>query len=150
MPAPHRSPAPAGPGRAVLTTEMSWGTPLHTPNGFGVAGEVDSPVNSVSGILLPMSRKGWTFLSNHGHVLLAVGQDPMARVRDLADRVGITERSAQQILNDLVDDGYVRRTRTGRRNTYAVSSGMPFRHPLEDGQSVDGLLALFGGVPTTR
>lgn len=107
-------------------------------------------MNSVSGILLPMSRSGWTFLSNHGHVLLAVGQDPTARVRDLADRVGITERSAQQILNDLVDEGYVRRTRTGRRNTYALSSGMPFRHPLEDGQSVDGLLALFGGVPTIR
>jgi hypothetical protein len=95
------------------------------------------------------SRGPWTFLSNHGHVLLAVGQDPTARVRDLADRVGITERSAQQILNDLVDDGYVRRTRAGRRNNYALSSGKPFRHPLEAGQSVDGLLALFGGVPTT-
>ncbi len=107
-------------------------------------------MNLVSGILLPMSRRGWTFLSNHGHVLLAVGHDPTARVRDLADRVGITERSAQLILNDLVDDGYVSRTRTGRRNTYALSSGMPFRHPLEDSQSVDGLVALFAAVPITR
>lgn len=115
-----------------------------------MAGEPISPMNVVSGILLTMSRSGWTFLSNHGHVLLAVGQDPTARVRDLADRVGITERSAQQILNDLVDDGYVLRTRTGRRNSYALSSGKPFRHPLEAGQSVDGLLALFGGGPTPR
>ncbi len=89
-------------------------------------------------------------MSNHGHMLLAVGQDPTARVRDLAERVGITERSAQQILNDLVDDGYVRRTRSGRRNIYALVSGRPFRHPVEDGQSVDGLLALFEGVSTAR
>jgi predicted transcriptional regulator len=97
-----------------------------------------------------MSRTGWTFLSNHGHVLLAVGRDPTARVRDLAGRVGITERSAQQILNDLVDEGYVRRSRTGRRNTYTLARGMPFRHPLEDGQTVDGLLALFGGERPVR
>ncbi len=97
-----------------------------------------------------MSTREWTFLSNHGHVLLAVGQDPTARVRDLADRVGITERSAQQILNDLVEDGYVHRTRIGRRNTYEISSGKPFRHPLEADQSVDGLLALFGDVPASR
>ena len=115
-----------------------------------MAGEIVSPMKLVSGILLPMSRRDWTFLSNHGHVLLALGQDPTARVRDLADRVGITERSVQQILNELVDDGYVRRTKTGRRNTYALSSGKPFRHPLEAGQSVDGLLALFRRVPTTR
>jgi len=107
-------------------------------------------MKSVSGIVLRMSTRSWTFLSNHAHLLLAIGQDPTARVRDLADRVGITERSAQQILNDLVDEGYLRRMRTGRRNTYALSSGTPFRHPLEDGQSVDGLLALSGAVPTTR
>lgn len=109
-----------------------------------------SLMKSVSGIVLRMSTRSWTFLSNHAHLLLAIGQNPTARVRDLADHVGITERSAQQILNDLVAEGYVRRTRTGRRNSYELSSGMPFRHPLEEGQSVDGLLALFGGVPTTR
>jgi hypothetical protein len=124
-------------------------SPSHAER-VGVTGEIVSPMNLVSGILVPMSRSDWTFLSNHGHILLAVGQDPTARVRDLADRVGITERSAQQILNDLVDAGYVRRTRTGRRNTYALSGGMPFRHPLEAGQSVDRLLAMFGGVPATR
>jgi predicted transcriptional regulator len=107
-------------------------------------------MNLVSGNMLPVSRTDWTFLSNHGHVLLAIGQDPTVRIRDVADRVGITERSAQQILNDLVADGYVLRTRTGRRNTYELSPGMPFRHPLEDGQTVDGLLALFGAVPATR
>lgn len=79
-----------------------------------------------------MSTPSWTFLNNHAHLLLAVGHDPTARVLDLADRVGITERSAQQILNDLVDEGYVRRTRTGRPNTYALSSGMPFRQRSGD------------------
>jgi hypothetical protein len=121
-------------------------SPSHAER-VGVVGEVIPPMNLVSGILLPMSTRGWTFLSNHAHLLLAVRQDPSARVRDLADRVGITERAAQHILNDLVEGGYVLRTKTGRRNTYTLSTGMPFRHPLEAGQSVDGLLDLFDGVP---
>ena len=97
-----------------------------------------------------MSSRSWTFLSNHAHLLLAVAQDPSARVRDLADRVGVTERATQLILNDLVNDGYVLRTRTGRRNSYALANGMPFRHPLEAGHSIDGLVALFQDVPLAR
>lgn len=86
---------------------------------------------------------GWTFLSNHGHVLLGVVADPTARMRDLADRIGITERAVQLILNDLVSSGYLERTRTGRRNTYRLVVGQPFRHPAEAGHSVDELVALF-------
>ncbi len=124
-------------------------SPSHAER-VGVSGEAISPMNQVSGILLPMSTRGWTFLSNHAHLLLAVRQDPSARVRDLADRVGITERAAQHILNDLVEGGYVLRTKTGRRNTYTLSTGMPFRHPLEAAQSVDGLLDLFDGATGAR
>ena len=87
--------------------------------------------------------RSWTFLSNHGHVLLVVAADPEARVRDIAQRVGITERAAQQILGDLVAAGYLDKTKIGRRNSYEVRSGRPFRHPAEHDRTVDDLIAIF-------
>ncbi len=86
---------------------------------------------------------GWTFLSNHGHVFLTVARDPDARMRDIAARVGITERAAQLIIADLVTGGYVERTRVGRRNTYKIVPGQPFRHPAEAGRLVDELVEIF-------
>jgi len=93
-----------------------------------------------------MSTAGWTFLSNHGHVLVAIATDRTQRIRDLADRVGITERAAQLILNDLVEGGYLVRTRVGRRNEYEVVRDRPFRHPAEAGHTVDELIGLFAPV----
>ncbi len=90
------------------------------------------------------TERHWTFLSNHGHVLLAVADDPQARVRDIADRVGITERATQQILGDLVDSGYLTKERVGRRNEYEVRRGQPFRHPAERNRTIDDLIAIFG------
>ncbi len=94
-----------------------------------------------------MSRDGeaprWTFLSNHGHVLLAIARDPEARMRDIASRVGITERAAQLIVSDLVAGGYVERSRSGRRNSYRIVPGQPFRHPNEAGRHVDALIQIF-------
>lgn len=89
-----------------------------------------------------MPREGWTFLSNHSHVLVCLGRDPDARLRDVAERVGITERSAQQIVADLEAAGYLERTRVGRRNRYAVQPDGRLRHPLESGVRVGDLLAL--------
>ena len=89
----------------------------------------------------------WTFLSNHGHVLLAVAEDPDARIRDIAERVGITERAAQLIIGDLVESGYVTRTRVGRRNSYRLAEHQPFRHPAESGRNVDDLVAIFRRAP---
>jgi predicted transcriptional regulator len=88
-------------------------------------------------------RPGWTFLSNHGHVLLAVASDPDARMRDIAERVGITERAAQLIIADLVDGGYLTRSRIGRRNAYVVNRHQPFRHPAEAAHEVDELIRIF-------
>ena len=85
----------------------------------------------------------WTFLSNHGHVLVQLKRDPELRIRDIAELVGITERSAQGILADLVDAGYVSVTKVGRRNTYKVNSGKKFRHPSEANKSIDALLKIF-------
>ena len=67
----------------------------------------------------------WKFLTNHGLVLLCIAEDPGVRLRDIADRVGITERAAHRIVGALVDTGYVTRTRTGRRNTYDVRGDLP-------------------------
>jgi predicted transcriptional regulator len=73
----------------------------------------------------------WTFLSNHGHVLVSLARDPDARTRDVADAVGITERAVQQIVHDLVAQGYVRKSKVGRRNRYEVARDAHFRHELE-------------------
>jgi len=69
--------------------------------------------------------KHWMFLSNHAHVLLCVAEDPDIRLTHLAKRVGITERATQRILADLVEQGCVLRTRSGRRNHYDVLPGAP-------------------------
>ncbi|MFN8076667.1 MAG: helix-turn-helix domain-containing protein [Kineosporiaceae bacterium] len=88
-------------------------------------------------------ERSWTFLSNHGHVLLAIAEDPDVRMRDIAARVGITERAAQLIVADLEAAGYLTHTRVGRRNSYQLAQGRPFRHPAESGRVVDDLVAIF-------
>ncbi len=83
----------------------------------------------------------WTFLTNHGHVLVLLADDPDLRVRDVAARVGITERAAQRILHDLVAAGYVMPRRHGRRNTYRLALDQPLRHPVEADHTVGELIA---------
>lgn len=84
----------------------------------------------------------WTFLTNHAHVLLCIANDPGIRLRDVAERVGITERAAQRIVADLVDEGYLTRTKVGRRNQYQVHPDLPFRHPNEGRNDIGSLLDL--------
>lgn len=87
-------------------------------------------------------KKSWTFLTNHSHVLLTIASDPDVRGRDIAARVGITERSAQSIVADLVEGGYVTRTKVGRRNVYEVHPELPLRHPIERDHQIAELLRL--------
>lgn len=84
--------------------------------------------------------RSWTFLTNHAHVLLALASTPDLRLRDIADLVGVTERTALQIVDDLEHDGYVRRERKGRRNHYVIEDDQPLRHPLEDHHRISRLL----------
>lgn len=84
----------------------------------------------------------WTFLTNHSHVLFCLAQDPDIRLRDVADRVGITERAVQRIVTELEDGGYITRQRQGRRNTYQVHDKLPLRHAIERHRSVADLLKL--------
>jgi len=83
---------------------------------------------------------GWSFLTNHTHVLVCLVRDPDLTVRTLALRVGITERSVQRILHDLEESGIVRRTREGRCNHYEVEPSIRLRHPLESHHTVGELL----------
>jgi DNA-binding IclR family transcriptional regulator len=88
---------------------------------------------------------GWTFLSHHAQVLICVARDSDARLRDVAAEVGITERAVQAIVNDLVEAGYVTRTRVGRRNHYEVHGDQPLRHRLQRDLDAATLLRLVGG-----
>jgi DNA-binding MarR family transcriptional regulator len=85
----------------------------------------------------------WQFVTNHTQVLLCIAHDPDVRLRDVADAVGITVGSAQRILSELVDAGFVERQRHGRRNRYVVNRDAPMlRHAAQDGQEIGGLLEL--------
>jgi predicted ArsR family transcriptional regulator len=92
-----------------------------------------------------MTLATWTFLTNHAHVALCIARDPGIRLRDLATKVGITERAAQRIVTDLVNEGYLERTRVGRRNQYRVQGHLPLRHPLEHKLPLDALLNALTG-----
>ena len=86
--------------------------------------------------------KTWRFLTNHTQVLLCIAANPNVTLREVGDRVGITERAAQRIVADLVDSGYVERERHGRRNHYRVNPKIPMRHPAQDGHDIGELLRL--------
>ena len=89
----------------------------------------------------------WTFLTNHGHVMVMLARDPEARIRDLAQGIGITERAAQRIVGDLVDAGYLTREKVGRRNRYGIDPSVPLRHPLERTHGIGDLLAAVAERP---
>jgi len=87
----------------------------------------------------------WTFLTNHGHVLLCLARDPETRLRDVAVAVGVTERAVQRIVADLEQAGYLARRREGRRNRYEIHADQPLRHPIESHQAVRSLILLVQG-----
>ena len=84
----------------------------------------------------------WTFLTNHAQVLVCIARDPGVRLRDIGDRVGITERAAHRIVVELEDAGYITRERNGRRNSYTVNAHSLLPDPVARGQNVGELLEL--------
>lgn len=96
------------------------------------------------------TSNGWTFLTNHAHVLVCIAEDPDVRGRDIATLVGITERAAQAIVADLVAEGCVTRTKVGRRNRYTINSDAPLRHPLEHDHTIGELLVALGRLQPRR
>jgi DNA-binding IscR family transcriptional regulator len=86
------------------------------------------------------SEHRWRFVTNHAHVLECVASNPTARLRDIAATVGITERTAAQIVSDLEQAGYLTKTRVGRNNRYEVHDGLPLRHPQHRHHTVGELI----------
>ena len=92
----------------------------------------------------PDGTPRWTFLTNHGHVLLLLARAPGLRLRDVAAKVGVTERAVQRIIADLEEAGYLTRRRTGRQNAYEIDLDLPMRHPAEADHPVRALLMQLG------
>lgn len=86
------------------------------------------------------STSGWTFITNHGLILSYMFQKPKSRVREIADHIGITERTTQKIIADLAMEGYVIRTKKGSRNTYRVEPDLPLRHHTKEDILVSELI----------
>ena len=92
-----------------------------------------------------MSAASWTFLTNHARVLLCIAQDPGVRLRDIAARLNITERSAYGIVTDLAQAGYVVKQKDGRRNRYQIQAHLPLPESTGRERTVGEVLALLTG-----
>ena len=84
----------------------------------------------------------WTFLTNHAHVLIVLHSEPDLVLREVASRVGITERAVQRIVQELEEEAYLTRERIGRCNHYQITSGRHLRHPVESHCTIDQVLKL--------
>jgi predicted DNA-binding transcriptional regulator YafY len=92
----------------------------------------------------------WSFLTNHGRVLLCIAHDPGVRLRDIAARVGITERSAYGIVTDLSEAGYVIKQKDGRRNRYQIQAHMPLPEPTSQQLAIGEVLAVLAGADASQ
>jgi predicted transcriptional regulator len=86
------------------------------------------------------NEPGWTFLSNHAHVLICLVMDGSQTLREVAEQVGITERAVQKIVAELDSAGFLTRHRDGRRNSYEIHLNKPLRHPIESHRTVGDLI----------
>jgi DNA-binding Lrp family transcriptional regulator len=87
----------------------------------------------------------WKFLTNHAQVLACIAHDPGVLLREISERVGITERAAHRIVSELADGGYITRERNGRRNQYTIQSGLPLPDRLGRVQRISDLLTILIG-----
>src|SRR5260370_14165971 len=103
----------------------------------------------------PESKEGqvatanWSFLTSHARVLLCIAHDPGMRLRDIAARLGITERSAYGIVTELAQAGYVVKQKDGRRNRYQIQAHLPLPEPTTRERTVGEILALLAGTDAT-
>ena len=94
---------------------------------------------------MAIQESQWTLLSNHAHVLVCLAEDSRMRLKDVAVRVGITERAVQRIIAELESAGYLSRLKEGRRNRYRIHPDQPLRHPLESDHTVGELIKAVSG-----
>jgi hypothetical protein len=93
------------------------------------------------------SPRSWTFLTNHAQVLVCIAHDAGVRLRDIGERVGITERAAHRIVAELAAAGYITRQRNGRRNQYTINGQFPLPDPIAREQNVGELLEILTATP---
>lgn len=110
--------------------------------GQNPTGSSPEPQNGHGEASRPSPAHRWTFLSNHAHVLICLAKDPHMRMRDVAERIGITERAVMKIVADLEGEGLLERHREGRRNAYDLHLDQPLRHPIEEHRTVGELVQL--------
>jgi hypothetical protein len=92
-----------------------------------------------------LTAPGWSFLTNHARVLLCIARDPGVRLRDIAARLSITERSAYGVVSDLARAGYIVKQKDGRRNRYQIQTHLPLPEPTSRERTVGEILALLSG-----
>ena len=97
-----------------------------------------------------MGMGSWSFLTNHARALLCIAHDPGVRLRDIAAMVGVTERSAHDMVTDLVDTGYVVKDKAGRRNRYRIQEHLPLRDAITPELTIGEMLDLLVGVNAHR
>lgn len=103
-------------------------------------------VSSAASSSIASPSPGWTFFTNHAHVLLCLAGDPDLRIRDMARLVGITERAVQRILRELSSEGFLEVQKVGRRNHYTVVESRHLRHAVEQHATVGDLLEMVAGL----
>jgi DNA-binding MarR family transcriptional regulator len=88
--------------------------------------------------------QGWKFVTNHALVLCLIAQQPRITAREVAATIGITEKATRNIINDLEADGYVTKTKEGRRIRYDIDPELPLRHEMQEDKAVGDLLEVLG------
>jgi DNA-binding MarR family transcriptional regulator len=88
--------------------------------------------------------KDWTLLSHHAHILIALDKNPDYTFDQLAKILGITSRTVANLITDLVDEGYISKSRDGRNNHYELNKDAPLRHTTSQGKTVGQLIAALG------
>ncbi len=99
----------------------------------------------VTKAIIQNAAAGWTFFTNHAHVLIVLSQDPEMVLREVALKVGITERSVQNIVTDLEEAGFIIKERVGRSNRYGIDTSHNLRHPIEGHRTVGEVISLILG-----
>jgi DNA-binding MarR family transcriptional regulator len=89
-----------------------------------------------------INNLSWTFFSNNAHVLVCLTQTPQPTTREIAIKVGITERAVQRIVMRLVEAGVLTVLKDGRRNRYELDLDQQLRHPLESHKTIGEFLRL--------
>ena len=92
----------------------------------------------------------WSFLTKHAQALACIAHDPEVRLRDIATKLGITERTAYGIVTDLADAGYVVKGKDGRRNRYMIQAHLRLRTAVTGEQTIGEVLDLLVDTDARR